>query len=201
MREYVKIPTFYVCEGVSNKKGDICASFSYSSTVLEGPEQSDTTSHEYSGSDQAVIKNNSGDKRTAPPKRKGSAEGKKGDNADSRKIVPEEMYDEPPETFPLTRGAKDITGLRRGSLTAVGYLRKSRKRGAVWLCKCDCGKYVVRRGLNFYNNKDDYDACTYCRHQTKDNNRAKRERAAKRAAAAEPKKHRPRRRVRIKIGD
>lgn len=37
---------------------------------------------------------------------------------------------------------KDITGKRFGKLTAIKYTGNIDSHGCVWLCKCDCGKYI-----------------------------------------------------------
>lgn len=39
----------------------------------------------------------------------------------------------------------DITGLRFGRLTAVGLAKKSKEQKHVWVCRCDCGRYVHRK--------------------------------------------------------
>lgn len=47
---------------------------------------------------------------------------------------------------------KDIKGQRFGHLTVI---RKSKKRNAkgqmYWVCKCDCGQFLVVRGDNLRN--------------------------------------------------
>jgi len=39
----------------------------------------------------------------------------------------------------------DITGLRFGRLTAVGLAKKSKEQKHVWVCRCDCGRFVHRK--------------------------------------------------------
>lgn len=56
----------------------------------------------------------------------------------------------------------DITGLRVGRLTAIGLARKSKEHKHVWVCRCDCGRYVHRQRKaltkgNLYN-----DRCSEC---------------------------------------
>lgn len=41
---------------------------------------------------------------------------------------------------------KDITGQRFGRLTAIRYSHTGKENRAVWLCKCDCGRYVAVPG-------------------------------------------------------
>ena len=39
----------------------------------------------------------------------------------------------------------DITGLRFGRLTALGIAKKSKEQRHVWVCRCDCGRFVHRK--------------------------------------------------------
>lgn len=40
---------------------------------------------------------------------------------------------------------KNITGMRYGRLTVVEYVGKQKNGQSLWLCKCSCGKTVVKR--------------------------------------------------------
>ncbi|EHF0215350.1 hypothetical protein IFY47_003407 [Salmonella enterica] len=53
----------------------------------------------------------------------------------------------------------NLTGIRRGRLVAYGFMPQLRK----WACRCDCGKYVLRRSRAIANDKNLADACTACR--------------------------------------
>ena len=37
---------------------------------------------------------------------------------------------------------KDRTGQKYGRLLAIQYLYTNKRKKAVWLCKCECGKYI-----------------------------------------------------------
>ena len=54
--------------------------------------------------------------------------------------------------------AKKHVGERRSRLVVVAWWAK----GGKWLCRCDCGYYVVRH-LSFLEKKDKFDACVECR--------------------------------------
>lgn len=41
---------------------------------------------------------------------------------------------------------KDMTGMRFGRLTVLGYAGPNHRSDATWLCKCDCGTEVVVQG-------------------------------------------------------
>lgn len=41
---------------------------------------------------------------------------------------------------------KDLSGMKFGRLTVVSYAGSQSGRKAMWLCKCDCGAEVVKRG-------------------------------------------------------
>ena len=41
---------------------------------------------------------------------------------------------------------KDITGQKFGRLTAIRFSHKGKENRAVWVCKCDCGRYVAVPG-------------------------------------------------------
>ena len=43
----------------------------------------------------------------------------------------------------------DLTGQRFGSLTVIRYSpRKTKGNGTYWVCKCDCGQYLLVRSDN-----------------------------------------------------
>ena len=50
---------------------------------------------------------------------------------------------------------KDVTGERAGRLTAIAFSGRCKKPGgnAIWLCKCDCGKFVERPWANVRRSK------------------------------------------------
>ncbi|WP_175224629.1 hypothetical protein [Achromobacter ruhlandii] len=63
---------------------------------------------------------------------------------------------------------ENITGRRSGRLIAVGYFgRKDKGGGAenqLWVCRCSCGKYCIRRALTIKRPKDSDDCCKHCAH-------------------------------------
>ena len=54
--------------------------------------------------------------------------------------------------------AKKHIGERRSRLVVVAWFGA----GGRWLCRCDCGYYIVRK-LSFLEKKDNFDACLECR--------------------------------------
>ena len=50
---------------------------------------------------------------------------------------------------------KDVTGQRRGRLTAILFTGRRTQPGgnAIWLCRCDCGKYVERPWVTTANSQ------------------------------------------------
>ncbi len=67
---------------------------------------------------------------------------------------------------------KDATGLKAGSLTAIGlstvvagHHSFSRQKRARWVCRCVCGYYVLRSRDSLLNPKNALDACDRCLHR------------------------------------
>jgi hypothetical protein len=69
---------------------------------------------------------------------------------------------EPPPTkkFP-SLSKNDLTGIKFGRFTVVGYLRDMRKR---WLVRCVCGAFESRTAKAIRNPKNEEDRCQICRH-------------------------------------
>ena len=67
--------------------------------------------------------------------------------------------------LPISGEDKELTGKRRGRLTvigkAVGYGAGSNRR---LVCRCDCGKYVIRKPKSIRNENNNQDRCEHCRH-------------------------------------
>jgi len=55
---------------------------------------------------------------------------------------------------------EDLTGVKRGRLTVVGYSRNNKGR---WVVRCDCGIYTLRRHKSIKNEQNDVDRCEACR--------------------------------------
>jgi hypothetical protein len=94
--------------------------------------------------------------------------------AERREIVGQKVvgnqvasWSECPPLKPPAPNAPDLTGLRRGSLTAIGMLDKTAAGygpaggDGRWVVRCDCGRYEVRRARSLSVNAND--ACQDCR--------------------------------------
>ncbi len=52
----------------------------------------------------------------------------------------------PQECKPAPKNTEDLTGMKVGRLTVLGYLRRNhRLRTSMWLVRCVCGAYEERR--------------------------------------------------------
>lgn len=49
--------------------------------------------------------------------------------------------------------AVDMTGIRYGRLVAIKEVKERLHGHKQWLCKCDCGKVVLKRGVDVRNGK------------------------------------------------
>ncbi|MEE4747322.1 hypothetical protein V2K65_10265 [Pseudomonas alliivorans] len=64
---------------------------------------------------------------------------------------------------PRPEHATDHTGKRRGKLTAIAWCRSSRSgKGAVWVCRCDCGLFEYRRPGTWASRVSPDDMCDTC---------------------------------------
>lgn len=61
---------------------------------------------------------------------------------------------------------KDITGQRFGRLTAIRYSHTGEENRAVWLCKCDCGRYVTVPGKSLRTGNTTSCGCLCIEHAT-----------------------------------
>ena len=69
----------------------------------------------------------------------------------------------PPSIYPTQYSFRDVRGMRAGHLKFVGYLGKIREdRPGRWLCRCDCGRYVVRAAYILSRGKPDIQKCNDC---------------------------------------
>ena len=74
--------------------------------------------------------------------------------------------DNPLKTTGTISAHWDLTGMRAGRLTVVGKQPKIGKRGGgKWVCRCDCGRYVVRKAKSIKENIGGMrcDECDYLR--------------------------------------
>lgn len=76
--------------------------------------------------------------------------------------APEE-FDAPPKSPPIPKNTPDLSGTRFGRLTVVRYHVKRNAHGSGWLCRCDCGTYVIRRNKSIKNPTNTEDRCRQCR--------------------------------------
>jgi len=67
----------------------------------------------------------------------------------------------PPPIKARPESSPDITGFRRGFMTAFRY-HTAGKNGAQWLCRCDCGKYEIRNSGRWMKAKETPDSCIVC---------------------------------------
>jgi hypothetical protein len=55
----------------------------------------------------------------------------------------------------------DLTGVKFGRLTVIGMHLNLNGR---WVCRCTCGRYVVRRKKAIQNSENSGDRCSLCQH-------------------------------------
>lgn len=75
----------------------------------------------------------------------------------------------PIQTTQVPFRARDLTGLKFGRFTVIGFhSKKKNSTGGVkfqrWVVKCACGIYSVRRGNAILSNKDPNESCDRCFH-------------------------------------
>jgi hypothetical protein len=66
-------------------------------------------------------------------------------------------------TLPMCPEFRNLTGVRCGRLVVIGLKAESQNGKAGWVCRCDCGRYVIRRSKVLTNPKNN-DRCQRCRH-------------------------------------
>ena len=79
------------------------------------------------------------------------------------------FWDHKPETYKF-RGPKkhDITGKKFGRMVVVGYFgrgsgHKQNKSGCLWVVRCGCGRFELKRTKAIKNKKNGFDCCDACR--------------------------------------
>ena len=75
---------------------------------------------------------------------------------------PKTMENPPAEYDPRPIKAPDITGVRRGRMTAVRHYKTAHADKGLWLVRCDCGLYEFRRWKKWLNHFNALDACSRC---------------------------------------
>lgn len=79
-------------------------------------------------------------------------------------------WDAPPPCVPIPAGRltetfEDLTGLKIGRMTIIGYLGKlNPKKKALWLARCVCGTYESRGAKAIKNAMPNADLCEDCRY-------------------------------------
>jgi len=76
-----------------------------------------------------------------------------------KKILTAHSYS-PFPTRLVPKNSVDLTGESVGRLTVIGL---AEKRG-MWVVRCDCGRYTMRRAKAIRNQNNTYDRCDACRH-------------------------------------
>jgi hypothetical protein len=76
------------------------------------------------------------------------------------------LYDSPPYSkLPVPKYAKNYTHHRRGRIKVLYFIGKENHFAAAqknrWVCRCDCGKYVIRKNRSLCKNNQD-DMCPLC---------------------------------------
>ena len=99
----------------------------------------------------------------------------KGIHWESQNPPPEYHWhsDAPPKLKPVGGNGSplfvDLTGVRQGRLTVIGYLGKlNPKASARWLVRCDCGDYEARSARAIKQHRGNDEACCWnCDHLLK----------------------------------
>ncbi|GAB7527784.1 hypothetical protein PS3A_01890 [Pseudomonas sp. 3A(2025)] len=88
---------------------------------------------------------------------------KKGAPASTGSACLKKAIDSLPELSPRPDYAIDHTGKRRGKMTAIAWYRSSNMgKGALWLCRCECGLFEYRRPGNWQSRPHPDDMCNAC---------------------------------------
>jgi len=87
-----------------------------------------------------------------------------GTSYDSRKKIVQRHWESPPDTIPVPRRTRDLTGVTFGRFTVVGLLPiKKNGKNLLWLVRCVCSHYESRRSKSIRNPKNNHDRCEHCR--------------------------------------
>lgn len=70
-----------------------------------------------------------------------------GDLYEAPKSATQAFWTAPPEPEgPLPPGVEDLSGRAFGQMRVIRYHKRNPKTGSLWLCRCVCGGYELRRG-------------------------------------------------------
>ena len=67
-----------------------------------------------------------------------------------------------PECTKTNPNFQDLTGRKHGRLIILGLAESNGKRAA-WVCRCGCGRYVVRNEKAILNPENYGDRCRHCK--------------------------------------
>lgn len=120
----------------------------------------------------------------------------KGTNYSPAKQFSETNWEAPPsicrpsETHFRNTSFVDLTGLKLGRLVVLGMAddQGNHKAGALWVCRCSCGRYVGRRAKFLKTGNPDYARCEWCANTARLRNLSSGDGARKRAESSEAKK-------------
>ena len=71
--------------------------------------------------------------------------------------------DMPPRCAALPALAFDFSGWRRGRMIAFRFFRLHRNgKSAIWVARCDCGRFEFRRPYKWLKHPNDLDMCEVC---------------------------------------
>jgi hypothetical protein len=68
---------------------------------------------------------------------------------------------EPTQTERRSNGFVDLSGQRVGRFTVIGMASQI---NAMWVVRCDCGRYTTRTAKAIKNPQNTNDRCEHCRH-------------------------------------
>ena len=68
---------------------------------------------------------------------------------------------EPTQTERRSNGFVDLSGQRVGRFTVIGMASQI---NAMWVVRCDCGRYATRTSKAIKNPNNSSDCCEHCRH-------------------------------------
>jgi hypothetical protein len=86
-----------------------------------------------------------------------------GEHYETKKKITVLHWDAPPKIKEFHGPENENhTGKKFGRLTVFGYYGKVKDMG-MWIVRCSCGKYTIRRSKAIKNLKNDLDRCDFCR--------------------------------------
>jgi len=68
-----------------------------------------------------------------------------------------------PELQETTQSETDLSGVKFGKFTVIGRYRKTKRRGIIWVVRCECGHFESRFTRSVRNPHNFGDRCEACR--------------------------------------